>query len=587
MEQDHARSRNTSKGVGIAIAATVVGGILIATACDRNHTTEPAAPAQYMVATANMIANSWQSVPAVTSSEGALHISPLDMQIAAQDGSSDQQNPPINVDTHVHVPDAFSVQADMDMTPGASVRMYGELPVIQDEFRVERRSVEIAVESAGSIAVSVWSKTPSGNLANQQPIEKKQFQASGANVKVDLTDANGTVDISLNDKKVGTMPDNNTFSSHDVWFGVDAQQQPWKLSQLTVHGKQGRVAVVQSDDKHAERKEEGGLQKTAQATRPDFTIGAAVALYPLVSDQTYQQLVMSNFGQITLENASKWQFTEPQNGTFTFEQMDKLVNSVRAQGLKVNGHAAGAFGEALPKWVRQLPTNTPEQKAYVRDIMVRHIKAEVGHFKGRVAAWDIVNEPLADYDDFDLSSGKIYRDNIWYRAMGKDYIAIALRAAHDADPHAILTINDFGMENGGERLTAMETIWQDLRAQHVPVDAIGFESHVYDFSTDMIEPARLQSSIEHLGKLGAQVHISEMDVDDSQGQTAQAKQFADVAGVCIHQKACTSFTVWGVDDAYDMWQQDNHSLAYGHDLLWDEHGRPTPAVEKLRAALSR
>ena len=68
--------------------------------------------------------------------------------------------------------------------------------------------------------------------------------------------------------------------------------------------------------------------------------------------------------------------------------------------------------------------------------MREHFTAVMGRYEGRVTSWDVVNEPFED-------GSPLLRENIWHRTLGEDYVAEALRMAHDADPEAKLYINDY------------------------------------------------------------------------------------------------------------------------------------------------
>ncbi len=575
-----------------ALVGVVAGGVLVAAACERNvNSAHPAVTqSQEVVQTANMLDTDWGSVPGAQKNEDGLEVAPIHAQIVEQDGGGGQENPPVDVDSFLEVPQGFAVSMTMDTIPGATTQSYGELPIIQDEFRVERPSVQVAIKDAGNLAVRVWDGHATDNVADQKPVVDQTFpiENSSAQTAITMTHKDDSLLFTVNGHDAGSVPDHNIFDKGTLWFGVEADSTPWTLSRLAVDSTGSDSVRLVDATKTTVDQNEQGLQHLATAKRPGFKIGTAAALYPAMGDPLYQSILLGgNFGQMTLENASKWQFTEPQQGNFTFQQMDTLVTMARTHGMTVNGHAAGAFGEALPKWVQDLPTETDADKAQVKQILIDHIKAEVGHFKGRVSTWDIVNEPLADYDDFDADASATLRDNIWYKAMGEDYIRVALEAAHEADPDAQLSINDYGLEGGGERLDAMIALIQKLKVEGVPIDSVGLESHVYDFNEDKINPKTLQSVIRQLGQAGVTAHISELDVDDSRGQSRQAQQYADVLKTCLAEQNCTSYTVWGFDDAYDMWQDDSHGLQYGSDLLWNRQGKPTPAVDKLRDVLSR
>lgn len=574
--------------IGAALASIIIGGGLIATY--EYHDSRAGAEVTHsgeIVQSANMLQADWSSVPGVETQDTALVVAPTDFRIVEQDGSGGQPNPPINVGNYLEVPDGFTVSATMENSKGAAMQLYGDLPVIADEFRIEQPSVQFTVKDADHLTVCMWDGQNTRDLVNQQPVFDETFALrEDEPVAITMTHQGDALLLVIDGKDVGSFADHGIFGRNTLWLGLSAAEKPWKLNSLSVSstGSEG-VKLIDAMKTEVSQDSEG-LQRLADAKRSGFKIGTAAALYPAASDTKYQDLLFNgNFGQITLENASKWQFTEPQQGTYTFQQMDTLVNLARQHHMTVNGHAAGAFGEALPKWVQTLPTNTDEDRARVKQILIDHIKTEVGHFKGRVTSWDIVNEPLADYDAFE--AGQVYRNNIWYKAMGQDYIAIALRAAHEADPDATLTINDFGLEDNSERLDAMLAIVQRLKAEGVPVDSVGLESHVYNFDEDKIDPSTLRTVIKRLGRAGVTAHISELDVDDSRGQQRQARQYADVLKTCLAEPNCTSYSVWGFYDKYDRWQDDNHSLQTGADLLWDEHGQATPAVDKLRQVLDK
>jgi endo-1,4-beta-xylanase len=585
--EQSSKTRRNRVLIGAALASVMIGGALVAY---EHHDAKAGAEVTQsgeIVQSADMLHADWSSVPGVEKQDTALAVTPTDLRIVEQDGGGGQSNPSVNVGNYLEVPDGFAVSMTMDDTPGATVQVYGDLPVIADEFRVERPSVQLTVKDAGHIAVRMWDGQSTHDLTNQQPVFDETFVLKEDEpATITMAHQDGSLRFAIDGEDAGEFTDHNIFDQNKVWLGLSATEKPWNLNDLSVTSTGSEGVKLMDAMKTEVSQDDDGFQKLADQKRPGFKIGTAAALYPATADEKYQNLLFGgNFGQITLENASKWQFTEPIEGTYTFQQMDTLVNLARQHNMTVNGHAAGAFGEALPKWVQDLPTATDEDKAHVKQVLIDHIKAEVGHFKGRVATWDIVNEPLADYDEFE--AGHVYRDNIWYKAMGEDYIAVALRAAHEADPDAKLTINDFGLEDNSERLDVMLGIVQRLKAEGIPVDSIGLESHVYDFDQDKIDPNTLRTVIKRLGQTGVTAHISELDVDDSRGQQRQARQYADILKACLAEPNCTSYSVWGFYDKYDRWQDNDHSLQTGADLLWDERGRATPAVDKLRQILDR
>ena len=92
--------------------------------------------------------------------------------------------------------------------------------------------------------------------------------------------------------------------------------------------------------------------------------------------------------------------------------------------MAVRGHTL-VWHRQNPAWLTTGTFSRAELVAILRD----HIHTVVRHYRGRVAAWDVVNEAVDD-------SGTRLRDNLWLRGIGPDYIEMAFRFAHEADPRA-------------------------------------------------------------------------------------------------------------------------------------------------------
>jgi endo-1,4-beta-xylanase len=71
---------------------------------------------------------------------------------------------------------------------------------------------------------------------------------------------------------------------------------------------------------------------------------------------------------------------------------------------------------------------------------------------------------------------------------------------------------------------------------------VGLQAHVYHFDTDVIEADGLTQSFERFGASGLCVRISENDVTDDDGASAQADQYAAVLEACFQNPNCVSST---------------------------------------------
>lgn len=531
-------------------------------------------------ASIDLLKTGWSYAPGVTPSDAGLHVSYIGKAIVRQDGSPGQENPAVNIyGTHLSGSGDVTIRADLrDITGTAILRLYSDVPVIQDEFRRDPSSLEVAL-SESSVTVQRRQAYAEGSVYQQSPVETHTTPIS--------SHSSPTLTVQRQSSRLTVKIDNETIYTtnatglldHAIWFGlsVNHPDDNWTLRHLSADLSPG-VTAIDTVQTPAMNKTRDGLQRLAQHTRPDFLVGAAAALGPLVADDAYSQLALGgNFGQLTTENVLKWQFIHPQPTVYDFHEADAFVAIAEKNHLAVHGHTL-VFGEANPAWVQQLPIATAADKAHVRDVMTDHITQTVGHFKDRIASWDVVNEPLAN-DVSTTSDG--FRHHIWYRALGVNYIATAFAAARQADPHAKLFINEYGLEADGDRWNTFLQLMTQLKSQGVPVDGVGFQAHVYEAS-DPINPAVLQSHIRQLAAIGLVSRISEMDVYSDDGTAVQAQQYAGVFGACMAEQSCISWSTWGVTDKYNLSLNGSSIIQSGSDFLWDAAARPTSAVAEIR-----
>src|SRR5262249_22363176 len=171
----------------------------------------------------------------------------------------------------------------------------------------------------------------------------------------------------------------------------------------------------------------------------------------LLSNPTATNLAGTTFDMITPGNEMKWDTTQPSNNNnFNFGPGDQIVAFAQSKGMRIRGHNL-VWHSQLPSWVSSLPLNQ------VQAAMENHITGEATHYKGKLYAWDVVNEPFNE-------DGSL-RSDVFFQAMGAGYIADALRTAHAADPNAKLYLNDFNIEGSGAKSDAMFNLVQSLLSQ--------------------------------------------------------------------------------------------------------------------------
>lgn len=574
--------KRTSSRIYLLIALVcflLVASFITIKAVTRKTASEPVQTVRDIKAQATLLDGQWAYLPGATRQKDSLLINATGLAIVEQDDSGGQPNPPINLfGSHLENADNFNLTATVKQLKGsATVQLYGQVPIIADEFRIERKSVRIAVGD-GTMQVSLWD----GSGQTPAVTQAWTFPASSS-YSLSIRHQAGKLSFSANGHYLGAIAAHDVFDSKTIWLGMDATQS-WLLSGLTAKPLDNDTLQIVDGSTLKVAAGTEGIQQLLNAKRTNMTIGAAMALGPAVSDPAYATVAFGGtFGSMTTENALKWQFVHPQENTYTFQEGDALVALAKRHNMKVHGHAL-VFGEANPRWVQDLPVATQADKDTVKQVMLDHIKTVVSHYKGEMSTWDVVNEPLADYDNFDTDDGYTLRRHKWYQAMGQDYIAQAFQAAHAADPKAKLFINEYGIEEDGERWDTMYALVSQLKSQGVPIDGVGFQSHVYD-SEDRISATVLRKHMQQLAKIGLISRVSENDVYSDDGQTVQAQQYADVFSACLNEPSCISYTTWGVSDRYDTFRDDDGSIQYGQDFLWSDAMAPTPAVAKLQALL--
>ncbi|SDN03594.1 endo-1,4-beta-xylanase [Streptomyces sp. cf386] len=286
---------------------------------------------------------------------------------------------------------------------------------------------------------------------------------------------------------------------------------------------------------------------------------------------TYGDIAGREFNALTPGNAMKWGSVEPTRGTFNWAEADQIVDFAEAHGQQVRGHTL-VWHSQNPSWL----TNGSWTSAELSQLMTDHIATEVGRYKGRLATWDVVNEPF--------NEDGTYRQTLWYNGLGADYIAQALTAARAADPSAKLYINDYNVEGVNAKSTALYNLVRSLKERGVPIDGVGLQAHLILGQV----PSTLQQNIQRFADLGVDVAITELDVrmqlpSDSAKLTQQAADYKAVMNACLAVSRCVGVTVWGFTDS-DSWIPSTFP-GQGAATPYDENFAPKPAYHAIAESL--
>jgi len=336
------------------------------------------------------------------------------------------------------------------------------------------------------------------------------------------------------------------------------------------------------------------------AYKSAFVIGAALNAGQITgTDSKADAIVLRQFNAISPENDLKWERIHPAPGGYNFDLADQYVAFGQKNNLYTVGHVLLWHGQT-PPWVFEDKGSNAVSKDELLERLRAHIFTVVGRYKGKIKAWDVINEVVGD-------DGKM-RQSPWYKIAGEEIYVKAFQWAHQADPKAELTYNDYNIENPGKRDEALAFV-KRLKAAGAPITTVGIQGH-YTLAEPNLK--LLDEAIVAFSKLGVKVAITELDIDvlprPNMGATADinlkfsadpkynpyvdglpdavqqqlTQRYADVFAICLkHKDVVNRVTLWGVTDS-DTWHNGwpiPGRTAYS--LLFDRAGNAKPAVAAI------
>lgn len=306
-----------------------------------------------------------------------------------------------------------------------------------------------------------------------------------------------------------------------------------------------------------------------------FPIGVAVNIAAL-SGQT-AELVTKEFNSVTPENDMKISVIHPRENQYNWKNADAIVDFAVSNHIKIRGHNL-LWHTQVPDWMFKDSAGNLVGKKVLLKRLKDHITTVVNRYKGKIYAWDVVNEAIDDNPD------KYLRNSLWYQICGEDFLAKAFEYAHEADPKAALYYNDYNSENPSKREKIYKLL-KNLKDAKVPIDGVGLQGH---WKLNDPSPEQIRAAIDRYVSLGLKIQITELDVTirgprtrpspqpdpgdplpvDSGYTERIAKLQADRYQAIFrifrdYKKVITSVTFWNVSDRYSWLDARNGGLAGG------------------------
>jgi len=341
-------------------------------------------------------------------------------------------------------------------------------------------------------------------------------------------------------------------------------------------------------------------QKTLKdALKGKFHIGVAMNGQQISERDTANvNIIKRNFDAIVAENCMKSMFLQPREGEFNFAEADKFVEFGERNGKWITGHCL-TWHSQLPRWFFTDENGETVTADVLKARMKSHISTVVGHFKGKVKGWDVVNEAI-------MEDGS-YRKSKFYEILGEEFIPLAFQYAHEADPDVELYYNDYNEWYPG-KCAAIVKLIKTLRDRGLRIDAVGMQGHL---GMDGPSIAEYEKAIQTYINAGVNVMVTEFDlsilpsprrgigaeistnieyqkefnpytegVPDAAMQ-AWTNRMLDLFKLFLKYKEITRITMWGVSDG-SSWK--NNFPVRGrtdYPLLFDRNYQAKPVVEDI------
>lgn len=322
------------------------------------------------------------------------------------------------------------------------------------------------------------------------------------------------------------------------------------------------------------------------AERRDLQLGSFAALKYL-RERPYREILAGQFEYAIIDGEPNWTFEDfelrPSRERFDFAHFDQVFNFAQQHDMPVRvQHLVWGDEKWLPTWLKEGNYSREELLAMIE----HHISTVGARYKGQVREYSVVNEAFSRKL---LTSGN--RD-WWGERLGYDYIDVSFRWAKQADPEAILILNDFGNETEGEISNLMYDYVSGALKRDVPVDAIGMQMHMNP--TNAPSKEEVVGNMRRFAELGLKVYVTEFDVNmhdvresDKTESELQARIYHDMLGACleVRPKICPNFGFLGLVDRQSWY--NGLGIDDADPLMFTDNYQPKPAFWAVRETLEK
>lgn len=322
--------------------------------------------------------------------------------------------------------------------------------------------------------------------------------------------------------------------------------------------------------------------------RDYFTVGVSVGPRNFLGPDS--TLIIREFAGITAENIMKMGPIHPAADQYNWQFADQMLDFAERHHLMVRGHTL-CWHNQVGDWMFEDEQGETVSKEVLLQRLKEHIFAVAGRYKGRIYAWDVVNEAISDAPD------EFYRNSKWYQICGEDFIFKAFEYAHEAAPEALLFYNDYSAIGERKRSKIIELI-RKLQARDIPIHGVGIQGHWSVFGPT---EADLRAALDAYAALGVTVQVTELDVsvypsesgrrskrpdeDDTftpEREQQQIEQYRMIFDVFRdYREVISAVTFWNVTDRHSWLDNFPVRGRKNYPLLFDQEGKRKQAYDAV------
>ena len=353
--------------------------------------------------------------------------------------------------------------------------------------------------------------------------------------------------------------------------------------------------------------------------KDDFLIGVSMGSqdifhyykYPMRKDKSEMKIINREFNCITAENLMKPQYICPHPGVYYFDAVDELMDFAEKNNHVVVGHVLVWHAMTANSFFEDEKGNLLDREKMISR-MREYIHKVVSRYKGRIKYWDVVNEAVdlrsvVDHDGNPIQEAFL-RKSKWTEIIGDDFIELAFKFAHEADPNAELIYNDFTMNNK-IKAKFVSNMCQKIREKGIRVDGIGMQAH---WHINYPSKEELKEVMKIYRDADLKVHLTELDIGILERPNVQqdadisrrsklnsalnpytnnvpsrillqhAEKYTDIFDILLENRDIVDrVTFWGVSDGISWLNDWPIEGRTAHPLLFDRFNKPKPAYDSL------